>query len=466
MDRVHPQELKGLKVLLMGLGSFGGGIGCARTLIQLGADLMITDLRNAEQLADSLAELHDLDFETYLGGHSKALFDWADVVVVNPAVPNDAPYLQYARSQPCKLTTEINLALAQVPDVPAVAITGTHGKSTTASLCADLLSLLPGRTVLAGNMGGSLLEVVQDLTIDDRLVLELSSFQLERLVAPPAWPKAAVLTCMREDHLDRHHTFKAYEQAKMRILIGQNKECTLYLPANEPGMHSWRQQAAGHVKSMDPRGLKPAEFGLSWNEMPMAEPYRVSALHAITKLAADWGVPRLCMGEVLRNFKGLPHRLQFLASPEHLQLIDNGIATHPEPTAEALRCIHGSVLLLAGGKDKGLPLRQLVEAASSCISLHLFGTGGRRLAEELAPRVQRRAHIHPNFETACHASLAEFLKLPKNGTLLFSPSFSSYDEFQNFQQRATLFQNICTFNLKDAKREAVTQLQRKANPER
>lgn len=466
MDQVHPNELRGQKVLLMGLGSFGGGIGCARTLIRLGADLTITDLRSEEQLATSLEFLRGLTWTGNFGGHSKELFDQADYVVVNPAVPEDAPYLQYARSQPCKLTTEINLALAQVPDLAAVAVTGTHGKSSTATLCADLLSALPGRTLLAGNMGGSLLEAVQDLTADDRLVLELSSFQLERLLAPPAWPKAAILTCMREDHLDRHHTMEVYEAAKLRILQAQDKNCTLYIPANEPRLRTWRQAAQGKIRLMDGRQLNAREFGLDSGEMPMSEPYRAEATMAAISVARDWGVSDAELGPRLRRFRGLPHRLQPLDGPRDRQVIDNAIATHPEPTSEALRSMDGSVLLLAGGKDKGLPLNQLVEAASSCAGLHLFGSGGRRLAGELMPRVRERTYVYDSFVPAATAALEQFAGLPENSKLLFSPSFSSYDEFQNFQQRADLFQEICTSFFVDAKREPVTPIHRSANSER
>jgi UDP-N-acetylmuramoylalanine--D-glutamate ligase len=466
MDRVHPAELKGQKVLLMGLGSFGGGVGCARTLIALGADLTITDLRSEEQLALSLKSLRELPWKGHFGGHSKQLFDHADVVVVNPAVPNDASYLQYARSQRCRLTTEINLALAQVSDLQAVVVTGTHGKSSTATLCADLLDALPGRTLLAGNMGGSLLEAVQDLTPEDRMVLELSSFQLERLIAPPAWPKAVILTCMRADHLDRHHTMEAYEGAKLRVLSGQNKDCTLYAPASEARLQTWRQAAKGKLRLMHERQLRPQPFGLDAQEMPMAEPYRAAATLAAIEVARDWGVPDSELGPRLKRFRGLPHRLQPVAGPTDGLLIDNAIATHPEPTAEALRSMDGTVLLLAGGKDKGLPLDQLVEAASSCAAMHLFGSGGRRLADELVPRVRERAQVHDKFVTAAQAALEHFETLPKPSKLLFSPSFSSYDEFQNFQQRADLFQNICTSFFEDAKREPVTPNQRRANSER
>jgi UDP-N-acetylmuramoylalanine--D-glutamate ligase len=465
MDRVHPHDLKGRKVLLMGLGSFGGGAGCARALIQYGADLTITDLRPESSLQSSLDSLQGLNWTGHFEGHSKALFDWADYVVVNPAVPDDAAYLQYARARGCSLTTEINLALELAPKVPTVAITGTHGKSTTAALVADLLEPLEGNTVLAGNMGGSLLEVMDGLGSRDQLVLELSSFQLERLLAPPNWPKAALLTCLREDHLDRHLTLQAYAEAKLNLLKSQGPTDCLYLPANEPCLQTWRNEARGVVKTLDPSTLDPTIFGLHRSELPMSEPYRASALLAAVAVAQDWNVSPIEMGPILRDFKGLPHRLQKLPSPDWLNLVDNGIATHPEPTAEALRNLSGPVFLIAGGKDKGLSLSQLVEAASTCQSLHLFGTGGHRLANELAARTRQRVKLHPSCQAAAEAALAELPAPATDCTLLFSPSFSSYDEFNNFQQRASLFQKICVTNFATTKREPVTPAVRRATLE-
>jgi UDP-N-acetylmuramoylalanine--D-glutamate ligase len=438
MDVLHPDELSGRKVLLMGLGSFGGGSGCAQALIARGVDLTITDLRPADQLAESLDQLAGLAWKNALGGHEQCLFDQNEIVVVNPAVPVDAPWLQYAVQRGCQLTTEVNLALALAHEVPAVAITGTHGKSSTAALTAALLRTLPGRTELAGNMGGSLLQQVEGLTNNDRLVVELSSFQLERLVAPLGWPQIAVLTCLRPDHLDRHGSMEVYEAAKLRLLKFQNAQSTLLLPTNEAGLENWSGQCQGKVRWMNPADLDPGYWGLELADLPMNEPYRQTSLLAATTAAELFGVEPQAMAPVLRSFRGLPHRLQELPAPAGCRIIDNGVATHPEPTTEALRCLPEPVSLLVGGKDKGLPLDHLAAACQKCARLDLFGAGGQRLASLLPSAMKNRVHLHKGCQSAIQAALAA-----KPALLLFSPSFASFDEFRNFADRAGMFQKMC-----------------------
>ena len=224
MTPLHPSELENRKVLVLGLGTFGGGVGAARHLAKLGARVVATDLRSAEELGPAASALVNCGVDLRLKGHDSEMFERADVVVVNPAIPPASPWLEEARKFGCRLTTEVSLALAALDGTPSLAVTGTHGKSTCAALTAHLVGSLPGRTVLAGNLGGSLLETIARLGPDDRLVVELSSFQLERLESPPSWPRVAILTVQGEDHLDWHGDWDAYAQAKLRLVRGR-KQC-------------------------------------------------------------------------------------------------------------------------------------------------------------------------------------------------------------------------------------------------
>ena len=437
----HPDELAGREVLLLGLGAFGGGAGCARALARRGAKLTISDLRTEDQLADSLATLKGIEFRSAFGGHHEALFRRADYVVVNPAVPESSPWLAVARAAGCVLTTQVNLALRLVPHVPCVAITGTHGKSSTAALLTHMLRFLPGRTVLGGNLGGSLLEQVENLTAEDQLVVELSSFQLERLDAPQAWPQVALFTCLRPDHLDRHGDMQAYSAAKKRLLAFQSADDLALMPAHETSLDEFAADAHARVERFATEQLQPSDWGLSTDQLPWQESYRASALLMAARAAVALGLPAEMIGESISNFVGLPHRLQELKSPAGYRWIDNGVATHPEPTAAAVQSLTEPISLLVGGYDKGLPLGELPRAVARCAQLHLFGDGGKRLFQELAPDVQARARIHGNCRKAIDAALAE-LPTP-TASLLFSPSFASFDEFRNFRDRALMFQDSC-----------------------
>ena len=179
------RQAKGRRCLVMGLGAFGGGLGVTRALAKAGAaEVLVTDLSAPDRLQAPLQELEPLvragRVRLRLGGHDVQDFERAELVVANPAVPKpwDNTYLAAARAAGARITTEMRLALESLPANRVIAITGTAGKSTTSAMIAHLLDDNPGRALLAGNIGGSLLERAPTLGANDWLVLELSSFML------------------------------------------------------------------------------------------------------------------------------------------------------------------------------------------------------------------------------------------------------------------------------------------------
>ena len=391
-------------------------------------------MRDQEALQESLDSLAGYPLGFHLGGHERSLFEWAEVVVVNPAVPPEAPWLEVAREEGCALTTEVNLALAWAQDWPAVAITGTHGKSTCAALTAHLLG---EDCLLGGNLGGSLLEEVLAAEPGTPLVVELSSFQTERLLAPEGWPKVAIVTHLGEDHLDRHHTVDAYWAAKRRLLAFQDDQGTLLYPPDLPDAARWKEEARGTTIPLRPEDLDG--FGLTMEGLPFQEPYRLpsllAALHAARLLTHEDETLR----RRIRTFPGVPHRMQAFTDAHGRSILDNGVATHPDATEAGLRHADSPTVLLAGGKDKGLDLSQLADACRPCVGLFLHGEGGRRLAG-LCRDLGLEPQLHASFREAASAALQSWKAGQK---LLFSPSFSSYDEFRNFRDRAELFHSLC-----------------------
>jgi UDP-N-acetylmuramoylalanine--D-glutamate ligase len=459
---MSPGPLRSLRpgepVLVLGLGSFGGGAGSAAALCRLGARVTVTDLRQAEDLGEARALLDGLPVDFALGGHPEALFQ-GQLVVVNPAVPATAPVLALARERGCRLTTQVNLALEALGAGPALAVTGTHGKSTCVSLAAHLLDRAGLDTALAGNLGGSFLEAALDSPVGRRWVLELSSFQLERLEAPVGWPATAVLTSLGDDHLDRHGDRVAYWAAKRRLLEYQDAEGLLVLPAGLADAPAWEAAARGRVAWTSSHPLPAGRGGWFVREdalverldgrettlaplaaAPFAEPYRLPSLLGALAGARRLGLPAEAVEEGLRSWPGLPHRMQQLPAPAGRRWIDNGVATHPEPTAAALAELPEGTVLCAGGYDKGLDLEALAAACRRCAEVHLSGPGGARLAPLLAAAGVPHS-LHTGAGAAMRAALAAALESP--GVLLYSPSFSSFDEFRNFRDRARLFQDLC-----------------------
>jgi UDP-N-acetylmuramoylalanine--D-glutamate ligase len=246
-----------------------------------------------------------------------------------------------------------------------------------------------------------------------------------------------VLTHLGTDHLDRHGTRSEYWAAKRRLLHFQDEDGMLLLPEDNEDNPRWEEEARGTTLRLRPEALP--DFGLTTADLPFTEPYRLpsllAALHAARLLGLEDGVLR----ERTRTFPGLPFRMAAFVDSHGRRIIDNAVATHPDPTAAALRDLRGEVVLLAGGKDKGLDLGGLIATLGHCSRLYLYGEGGARLAREcravgLDPRWSR------HFEDSARAALQS---VRNRELLLFSPSFSSYDEFRNFRDRAELFHSLC-----------------------
>ena len=224
-------------VLIMGLGKFGGGVDVAKFACDAGANVLVTDLADGEQLEDSIAELEDFaGIKYHLGGHDFADFERADIVVVNPAVRGDNEFVKFAREKNIIVTSQMNIFFELCP-AKIVGITGANGKSTTTAICAHLLGAGIGQNGfgydniwLGGNIGNMpLLGILNGIGENDLVVLEISSFQLEQLAEIGKGPMVSLMTNLTANHLDRHGTFEAYCAAKENIFklqkLGEGRPC-------------------------------------------------------------------------------------------------------------------------------------------------------------------------------------------------------------------------------------------------
>ena len=204
---------KNKKVLVMGLGLHGGGVGAAKFFYKSGAEVLVTDLKTREQLKDSLQKLKQFKIKYSLGGHKESDFLWADLIIKNPDVPNTSPYLEIARKNNIQIETDVNLFL-KLSEAFIVGVTGTKGKSTTSSLIYHILKSKYRRVFLAGNIGVSPLDLRNKIKKSDKVVLELSSFELENLTQSP---DISVITNILPDHLNRYGDMKEYIKAKKQF---------------------------------------------------------------------------------------------------------------------------------------------------------------------------------------------------------------------------------------------------------
>ncbi|MHC5083092.1 MAG: Mur ligase family protein, partial [Planctomycetota bacterium] len=223
---MEKEFFKNKKVVIMGLGRFGGGVDSALFAAKCGADVLVTDLAAEADLAAPLQTLKDFPIRTCFGRHDEADFTGADVVIVNPAVPPDNKLVQTAARAGALVTSQMELFFQLCPAC-VIGITGANGKSTTTSLAAHILQAGAnqgsyGNVFLAGNIGNKpLLDIVDQIAEDDLVVLEISNFQLEQLDRIAAAPHIALITNLTPNHLDRHGTFKVYCRVKENIFIHQ-----------------------------------------------------------------------------------------------------------------------------------------------------------------------------------------------------------------------------------------------------
>ena len=458
----------GRRVLVHGLGLFGGGVGAARYLARLGAEVTVTDLRSATALAESLALLSDVEHRAVLGEHRTEDFDAAELIVANPAVRPDHPLLARARARGARITTEIELFLEAVR-ARVVAVTGTQGKSSTVHLTAGLLEHLGYRTHVGGNIGGSLLSELEEIRATDVVVLELSSYQLE-LLPQSGLPQAEVnvrcaeaiaITNVLEDHLERHGTRAAYARAKRRIFELLRPDGVALVPSEGDGLGSWELEGARLLAFADrsarpdapeseergPERLSARDdaFWLDGERLAGFDdlhlPGRFQRKNALVAL----GLARLLGAEAgrlpqaLAAQRGLEHRLEPLGTRAGRRIYDNGVSTTPDSTVAALEALDPGVSVLLGGRAKKLSLESLVTCLRTREArVFTFGQDGATLAGACRSGGVE-AHGFSTLEQAVEAALAQ---TPPGRALLFSPACASFDAYPNFRARALAFRAL------------------------
>ncbi|MCI0652028.1 MAG: UDP-N-acetylmuramoyl-L-alanine--D-glutamate ligase, partial [Planctomycetes bacterium] len=385
-----PRDFAGLRVLIFGLGAFGGGAGAARFFAARGARVSITDQRTERELAAGIAALADCDIAAWrLGEHREEDVRGADWLVVNPAVAPQSRFLAVAREAGVRVVTEVGLLLAWCRSRHIGAVTGSNGKSTTTKLAHDMLRASGFAVHMGGNIGGSLLPEVDRIEPEHRVVLELSSFQLERFDAAAPLPHAVAITQFAPNHLDWHGDEDAYLRAKERILAPRaapDAAGTAVLPAGAREYSRWRSLTARAVVPFA-GGSRPAggvgyeaesaagsRSGDLWLAAPVGETItrilpaaelalRGEAGRAATACAAGLalalGSAPVAIAAAAREFRALPHRQEPVARARGISFVNDSKATTPEATACALEAFAPNVILLAGGSSKGASFARL-----------------------------------------------------------------------------------------------------------
>lgn len=471
-------DLDGARVTVMGLGRFGGGVGVTRWLCAQGADVLVTDKDPEDRLADSLARIEPLvrsrQVKLRLGGtdeapHNVSDFTHTDLVVANPAVPLpwQNRYLRAAEAAGVPVTTEIRLLVERLPRREhVVGVTGTAGKSTTSAMAHAALSSGKQKAHLGGNIGGSLLGLLPEISEEDWVVLELSSAMLYWLSKGVGWPEApgwspglAVVTNFSANHLDWHADLAHYAWSKMQILRDQRAGDRAVLLAT---LAQWPSQ----VRANASRGAGVRYEWVNYADIDdtgtIATPGKHNRLNAAfaRRIASIAGVDMFRSIDAIARFPGLEHRLQRVGDFAIEQTGERGVvavfndskSTTPEACALALAAMNDDpalgaarTRLIAGGYDKKIDLARMVEPASRCVAVYTLGATGPGLAEAIA-RAGGVAVECGTLEKAVEAACAD---LRPGECLLLSPGNASWDQFEHFEQRGRRFVELVRARLGD-----------------
>ena len=449
----------GKRVTVMGLGVLGGGVGAARYLAGQGARVTVTDMRDEESLAASVNALEGLPIAYRLGHHDLDDFTIAnaDVVVRNPGVPMDSPYLQAAIDSGVPIEMEMSIFFRDCP-APIIGITGTKGKTTVSALIGCILQEWNPDSLLAGNMGISALMELDRLTPVTPVALELSSFQIESLNDHRLGPHVAVITNIFPDHLDRYRDFDHYAATKRGLTHAMQPDDVVVYNADDPeasrvvgetrarclpfGLE--REEGSGAWVSGDPLTLVDGETRLAF---PRPDILALNGDHgarnALAAISAShaYGVPEWAIANGLRSFKGVENRLEVVAVVGGVTYVNDTSATAPEAAVAGVRVLAPraqTLRLIAGGADKQTDLTPFAdELRSRSVVVYLL-EGSATLALSLL-LVERGVAISGTFDSMASAVAAASNDAGDGDLVALCPACASFGMFRNEFDRGEQF---------------------------
>lgn len=435
------------------------GKALARWLPTVGARVTLSDSRSADALAADVASFAGQPVAFVLGGHPLSLLDDCDVLCLSGGVPPTLPIVQEARRRGIRVTNDTQLFLERCP-APVIGITGSAGKTTTTALVGAMARAEGRVTHVGGNIGDVLLDSLPAIAPGDRVVMELSSFQLELMTVSPA--VAAVLN-VTPNHLDRHGTMDAYIAAKANIYRHQRPaDCAIFgwddpnarrMSADAPGRLAFfalheRVPGAyldGEMLVLAPDGGEPIPI-CPRSAIRLRGTHNVLNTLAACAIAGAAQIPVQAMRAAIESFTGVEHRLETVAVIDGVTWVNDSIATAPERVIAALHSYDEPVVLLAGGRDKHLPWEPLAAlAAERCRAVIAFG----EFAPQIAALMRRASAAGTSrLETVEQAAtLDEAVALARRAArpgdvVLLSPGGTSYDAYTDFAERGAHFRAL------------------------
>ncbi len=445
-------ELKGKRVLVVGMGK--SGLAAALFLRRRGALVTVSDVRSAEALAKEIPALLEEGIMVEAGGHGLLTFRRQDLIVVSPGVPLDTPPLAQVKAFGIPVIGDLELA-ARFLEGRVLAITGSNGKTTTTVLAGAIFKEAGIPTLVGGNIGVPVVDLVEQSTPETWTVLEVSSFQLES--TEEFHPSIAVILNITPDHLDRHGTFENYALTKERIFAAQQATDCLVLNTDDARVAQaaprslakvcWFsiEHAVGRGAWVENgfvlyRGSKEAavETVMPLSEIPLKGAHNVENVVAAVCAARLAGVPVDAIRRAVTSFQAVEHRLEYVATVNGVEFYNDSKATNVDATAKAVAAFSSGIHLIMGGKDKGSEYGVLAELLQSRVrAVYTIGSAAAKIESQLRGVVP----IH-SCETLEKAVDAAARAARPGEVVLLAPACSSFDQFENYEHRGRVFKEL------------------------
>ena len=434
------------KVLVLGLAR--SGFSAAKLLHDLGALVTVNDGKPFAENPEA-QDLLALGVKVITGSHPIELLDEGfSLVVKNPGIPYSQPLVQKALEKKIPVITEVELAY-QISEAPIIGITGTNGKTTTTTMIANVLNagMEKGQALLSGNIGFPASSVAQTAKPEDRLVMELSSFQLMGI--DTLRPKIAVITNIYEAHIDYHGSRPEYVLAKWRLQQRMTADDYLVINWNQPELEALSAKSKAKIIPFSTKkkvaGAYMLDGMLYYKEEAImaAEELGVPGAHNIENALAAIAVGKLCdmsneaIKQALQTFTGVPHRTQYVTTINQVKFFNDSKATNILATEMALGGFDNEKLvLLAGGLDRGNSFDELVPALKGLKAIVVFGETKEKLAAAAQAAGVKTIEMTENVETAVPLA---FSLSAAGDTILLSPANASWDQYPDFEVRGDKF---------------------------
>lgn len=446
-------------VLVFGLGLHGGGLAVTNWLVRHGARVIVTDKKTKRELGSTLIRLYKKNVRFYLGKEPAIiLLSKVDLIIQNPGVPNEHKFLIQAKRKNIPIMNEAGLFFS-LCKYPIVAITGSKGKSTTTDLLATIVKSQFKKALVGGNIRTTAMFTILDkVKHKTPIILELSSWQLEGLVAIKRSPELAIVTNIKPEHLNRYKSFHHYIKAKSYIFRWQKYSDKTILNLDDKETKKFGFLTKGKVywfssKKIVAQGVFIKNNNIYWKEKNNIEKIisinqiKLLGLHNLQNVLAAVCASKIMhiqnknIKKILKKYKGLPDRLEMIRTYNGIRFINDTTATAPVATIAALQTIAGNIILIAGGSSKDLPVLDLAREIKKKVNYSLLfkGKGSDELITALSKIKYPKAKIKTNF-ISMKSIIKEAVKLAKKGdVVLLSPGFASFSNFVNEFDRGQQF---------------------------